>query len=788
MTRSLSQTLQRAGALLLLGIGLMLGSAAAQADPPYRVARLSYETGGVSFSPAGEQDWSRAAINRPLITGDRLWVDAESRAELQLDGAALRIGDRTSLQMLNIDDRIAQLQLTQGELEVRIWRMEQDQSFEIDTPNLAYVIRRPGTYRIDVDEKYGSTAVTVRSGEATVYGEGNAFRVTPGETWEFFDTALRDYDTYRPEPPDDLARFAADRDRRWESSVSARYVSRELIGFEELDANGTWQQTPDYGWVWFPTRVAAGWAPYRDGHWAWVEPWGWTWIDDAPWGFAPSHYGRWAFFRERWCWVPGPVTVRPVYAPALVAFVGGSGLSVSIGIGGGGAVGWFPLGPREVYRPAYTVSRDYFTRVNTTNTTVNVTQVTNIYETRNVTNVVYRNQHVPGAVIAVPAAAFTQSRPVAREALRVRAENVQPQAVMAAAPVVPAKQSVLGAQPAASRRPPEAAFRKQVVAQTQPPAPQAPIESRMSALRERPGHPAPETPRARGAAAAAAAPAPEVKVMPAAPAAATAPPPRAPEANRAERRGGGPGGRREAQAPAPAAPTPAAPPPAAAPVAPPAAAPAPAPAPNVPPGLERRREEERTRAEERQQERQQRQQERQQERQGERPAVPQPQPRAVAPTPPAPPAPPAPTPTPPAVPQPAPAPQPPVARPAEPAVAPQQRREEQRQLREERQHQREEQRQQREPVREAPRAAPVPPQPAPQVAPQAVPQPAAPPQPARPQPAPPPVAPRPPEAAPPAVQQQQRREERQEQRQEQRQQRAEERRQAASERRQQQER
>ena len=144
----------------------------------------------------------------------------------------------------------------------------------------------------------------------------------------------------------------------------------------------------------FPTRVAAGWAPYRFGHWVWVAPWGWTWVEDEPWGFAPFHYGRWAEVGGGWCWVPGPVVVRPVYAPALVVFVGGPrfGMSVSFG-GGGGGVAWFPLGPREVYVPPYRTSVRYVQNVNVTNTTVNVVNVTNVYNNVNVTKITYMHQN-----------------------------------------------------------------------------------------------------------------------------------------------------------------------------------------------------------------------------------------------------------------------------------------------------------------------------------------------------------------------------------------------------------
>ena len=131
-----------------------------------------------------------------------------------------------------------------------------------------------------------------------------------------------------------------------------QYVSPDMGGYEDLNANGDWRNTPDYGPVWTP-RVASGWTPYHDGRWAWVEPWGWTWIDDEPWGFAPFHYGCWAYINNSRGWCPGPVAARPYYAPALVAFVGGGGFGIGVSVGGGGGlVGWFPLGPREAYYPS----------------------------------------------------------------------------------------------------------------------------------------------------------------------------------------------------------------------------------------------------------------------------------------------------------------------------------------------------------------------------------------------------------------------------------------------------
>ena len=156
----------------------------------------------------------------------------------------------------------------------------------------------------------------------------------------------------------------SDRDRRYDGSVSARYVSPDVVGYQDLDAHGTWRVDATYGNVWAPNRLSAGWAPYRDGHWAWVDPWGWTWIDDAPWGFAVSHYGRWANLSGSWVWIPGPVRSRAYYAPALVVFVGGANFQITISSGNVGGIAWFPLGPREVYRPSYPVSRGYFENIN----------------------------------------------------------------------------------------------------------------------------------------------------------------------------------------------------------------------------------------------------------------------------------------------------------------------------------------------------------------------------------------------------------------------------------------
>ena len=331
-------------------------STVALADPPARVARISFSTGSVSFRPGTVDEWSTASLNYPLTIGDHLWTDSGARSELQLDTAVLRIAPATELSVLNLDDHVAQVRLTQGTVSVRVRAVDPEDTLEIDTPAGAVSLLQPGLYRLDVNEAGDSTIITVRQGEADMANGTTDVMVTRSQS------AIVSLDSAQPDVKpavriDEFEDWCLARDRRTDNVQATRYVSAATIGYEDLDANGSWQTVPQYGAVWVP-RVRGEWAPYRFGRWAWVEPWGWTWIDDEPWGFAPFHYGRWAFLPSRgWAWVPGAVVARPVYAPALVAFVGGPNWAVSARAGA--PIGWFPLGPREVYVPAYRATAIY---------------------------------------------------------------------------------------------------------------------------------------------------------------------------------------------------------------------------------------------------------------------------------------------------------------------------------------------------------------------------------------------------------------------------------------------
>jgi hypothetical protein len=482
---------------VLLSIALLTATspprAAAQDqyDPPSRVARLGYMEGSVSFQPAGESDWVQAVPNRPMTTGDKLWADRDSRAELQLGSAVIRLSANTGFSFLNLDDRTVQIQLTSGALNIRVRRLNRDDIFEIDTPNQAFSVFQPGSYRVEASQDGNYTVVSVREGEGESTGNGRTYTLHAGQRGTLSGTESLNADVVEIGGPDEFDNWAYNRDRRYEGSRSARYLSHDVVGYEDLDDNGDWRDDSNYGHVWFPNRVSTGWAPYREGHWDWVAPWGWTWVDDSSWGYAPFHYGRWVTIGGRWGWVAGPVEVVPVYAPALVVFIGAGG-------GFGGNVGWFPLGPREVYVPSYSVSREYVNRVNISNTTVNTTTITNVYnttivnKTTNITNVTYVNRNVAGAVTAVPQRAFVSAQPVARAAVAVNAREVASAPVSSRAAVAPSRESVLGLRANSAGRvaaPPAAVASRQVIAKATPPPPPVAFAKQQQALAAHPGQP-----------------------------------------------------------------------------------------------------------------------------------------------------------------------------------------------------------------------------------------------------------------------------------------------------------
>src|SRR5215217_2076705 len=418
----------------IVGALVAWSSAMAQGEPPGRVGRLAFTNGTVSFHDDEQSGWTPAVINTPLTTGDGIWTEPNARSEISLAGTRIRMEGATQLDMLALDDTQTRLQLAQGRIDVKTFAMDANQPYEIVTPRGTVKLLQQGDYYVEAGSTEDPTRLGVRSGAAQIQAlDGQVLAVRANEvaevTGDGASLQLRTIKTAPPAPP----AYWASRDRQVVYDAP-QYLSAGVTGYEDLNGYGDWINDGGYGRVWVPRAVPSGWAPYRTGHWSYVQPWGWTWIDEQPWGFAPYHYGRWANRNNRWVWVPPQRDVRPVYAPALVAFVGGTELAVSLGNQNAAPVGWFPLGPREVYVPSYTADREYFRRLNrSARVEDRILEDRWQRAQRREAFAANREQAMMNQRFAtvVPTSTFVRSQPVMRSALQV-----QPQAI-AAAPVAP---------------------------------------------------------------------------------------------------------------------------------------------------------------------------------------------------------------------------------------------------------------------------------------------------------------------------------------------------------------
>ena len=372
-------------------------------DPPGRVGRLSFIEGPVQQRSAGDADFSRATLNYPITTGVAVATQDGGRAEIQVGSIAVRIGSDSELDVDDLGDHATTLTLARGEINVRLGQTAGGDRVEIVTPRGIADVVSAGQYHFDAGSTERPTQAAVFSGRVELPRDGGPTVLTSGQA------ALINSDepsglSLVASSPDPLDEWAAARDRGRTRPKVARTVSPEMTGGGDLDQYGTWRHDPRYGEVWRPSDLPAGWAPYRDGHWAWVPPWGWTWVDNEPWGFAPFHYGRWIYTAYGWEWVPGDYANYPVYAPALVGFVGF-----------GPVVSWFPLAPFEVFVPSFFVSIDFVRRVNIANvniTNINISRVNGNIVVNNTTNVTINNFANRRFVTTVSTTSFTSGRSI----------------------------------------------------------------------------------------------------------------------------------------------------------------------------------------------------------------------------------------------------------------------------------------------------------------------------------------------------------------------------------------
>jgi len=442
-----------AAGIAALAVVSTLPTFAQDDDPPAIAARIAYLSGNVSLEAQGDQDWSVAPLNYPMVSGDRIYTDQGARAAIQSGAIDIRVWGGSDVTLTNLNEQYEQIGIAQGSIRVRVYAIDPDNTIEVDTPSGAVIIQNPGDYRVNVYPDQQASLVQVNSGTVQIAGPGVNQEVDQGEAVQLYGTNPVEVGVVDMPGYDDLDNWSINRDRHIMGSVSARYVSHWVPGYDDLDDYGSWSPTSDYGPIWFPRTVAVGWQPYTTGHWAYVAPWGYTWVDDAAWGYAPFHYGRWVQWQGRWGWVPGPPAVRPVYAPAFVAFVGGGpGVSLGVSFGGGGVAAWFPLGVAEPFVPWYHCSPRYVRTVNVTN--VNITVIHNVTVVNNyntfithvsnvrtvneiqVTNINYVNRT---HVVAVRADAMTSGARVQQAAFHL---NPQQQQALVRAPIAVARPPV----------------------------------------------------------------------------------------------------------------------------------------------------------------------------------------------------------------------------------------------------------------------------------------------------------------------------------------------------------
>src|SRR5713101_7338921 len=433
---------------------------AQETTPP----RVSYLHGEVSFWRPGAADWAPAALNMPLAPGDVLYAGPAGNVEIQIGPRAFaRAAYGAQIGLDNQEPDFIQLRVTSGHAAFDLRELPPGHTVELDTPGAAFTVDRAGYYHAEVRPdttafrtyRGGSAVMTPAGGTATPVAANQQVVITGGDSPRVETAAppaLTAWDRWNYQRSDYLAQPA-----------SAKQLPAGVYGAETLDQHGSWRSVESYGSVWVPAGVPAGWVPYSTGRWIWDPRFGWTWLDDAPWGWAPYHYGRWVFVGNYWAWAPGPIVVRPAYAPALVVFLGG-GVAVTVGH----PLYWAPLGWGEPVIPWW--GRPGFVGVASWRGWGGPRVVNNVVVNRttnvNVTNItVYRNVQGTNAVVGVPAERFGQGQVQPTRISQAQAQQLTPvRGALAVRPVAVSLQPATGS----AAQPPAAIQARPVVATRAP--------------------------------------------------------------------------------------------------------------------------------------------------------------------------------------------------------------------------------------------------------------------------------------------------------------------------------
>ena len=417
---------------------------------PGRVGRVSLVSGNVLLRRSDETGWTDAEPNQPVFVGGSLRTDPRARSEIRIGANTISLSNATEAWLANLDERFTQIAIEHGRIGFHLRRVANGEIVEIDFPRGGVWLLGPGIYDIDIGSGEQPSRVAVFQGTAHVVGSGSDATLEAGQAAVLAgsEPALKT----EPAVADAFVEWYGERDYDITRLAAPYFVSPKMTGFAELDSAGVWKIDANYGPVWFPKDLE--WAPYRFGHWASIAPWGWTWIDDQPWGFAPSHYGRWALINDNWAWVPGSFVEHPRYTPAVVAFLGTPGVGLSSEEGA--AVAWFPLAPGEAYWPSHARDVDYVRRLNF----ANVQDVDSIGLQANgdppleLFNREFANREY---ATVIPRSAFVNGRPAAPARLTLPEQRLQNAPVLMASPQIapPSAQKVARAMSKPANAPPD---------------------------------------------------------------------------------------------------------------------------------------------------------------------------------------------------------------------------------------------------------------------------------------------------------------------------------------------
>jgi hypothetical protein len=386
-------------------------------DITARVARISFLSGEAKIKHAGDRDWERATQNLPIVEGDEISTNRGARLEIQFNrDNYLRISENAYLKITTLRDEGIAVSLPEGVLSLRVLNFDKDrESFEIDAPRTTVAVQQAGMYRVDAGSKNNSEIrVSVTDGgQARVYSENAGFSLRSGRSAEIqiAGNYAGEYETSDASKyADEFDTWALQRDaiiaKRLQNAGYDKYYDNDVYGAEDLSEYGEWIHTRKYGYVWKPYRNAtssyADWSPYRYGHWRWIPPYGWTWINDEPWGYATYHHGRWVYIDNNWAWTPygHNRAGRNWWRPALVVVTYAGNL-----------ICWYPL-PYDYgyynYNSVYVDRRRYNrTVINNTTVVVNPTPtLTNNKNRRTLNGLPIELAVPPSGVVAVEASDF----------------------------------------------------------------------------------------------------------------------------------------------------------------------------------------------------------------------------------------------------------------------------------------------------------------------------------------------------------------------------------------------